>query len=185
MTPGAAVFQPQISMQLCSSPLAARCPAGGFQFCVKTLTNTDKYHGHNINDNYDCIHIGVQTWSRTLKSPPSAFRLPWTLSTPHASPAVVLSRALLPTCASNLLGLPQCGHTSAASPFDRPTIFTPLILPNESFSALLPLCLLSALPPVPFVSTLAPASALLNDVSGARHVLFMAPSRSGCIAISV
>ena len=133
MTPGAAVFQPQLSMQLCTSPLAARCPAGGFQFYVKTLTNTDKYHGHNINDNCDCIHIGVQTWSRTLKSSPSAFRLPWTLSTPHASPAVVLSRALLPTCASDLIGPPQSGHTSAASPFDRPTIFTPFDSAEREF----------------------------------------------------
>ena len=40
----------------------------------------------------------------TLTSPPSAFCPPCTLLAPHASPAVLLSLALLPTCPSGLLG---------------------------------------------------------------------------------
>ena len=44
---------------------------------------------------------------------------------------------------------------------------------------------LSAFPPVPPANTHSPASGSLTGESGARHVLFMSPPRSGCTANSL
>ena len=122
-----------------------------------------------------------------LTSPHSAYVCtPRTFSPLMHPQLVVPSPVPLPTCASGLIGPSHpVLHTSPAWPYNRPTLFTHLFLPNKGSSVPMPLCFHSGLPSMPLAHTSTPAPASLTGEGGTGQALLMSPSGSDRFANSL